>query len=145
VVGAGVAGAGERGTLVEMRNVVAIHEPSSCFVPAPLTRRPSLASAKTAGSRSLVILVSEVTLTVVSAVLPFKVSIIPVGSTAVMVPAKPRALMRGAAFVEVESDWALAGRAANAMAVRRTSESFVIDFITLFIVLYSLYYTGLYG
>jgi hypothetical protein len=46
------------------------------------------------------------------------------------VPPNRAALGRGAtgaALVVVESVWAWAGRAANATAVRRTSDSFVID------------------
>lgn len=122
----------------EMRKVVAVHTPSSPFLPVPLARRPSLRSAKTAGWRSFVILVSEVTLTVVSAALgprPLRVRVIAVESMAEMVPTKPWGLGRGAgALVAVESDWACAGKAANATAVSRTRESFVIDFINPFFV-----------
>lgn len=111
-------------------NVLAIHEPSSCFLPEPLARKPSLISAKTAGSRSFLILVLEVTLTVVSPVLFLRVSVIAVASTAVMVPPNRAARGLGAAgvLVEVES-CAFTGSAAHAMAVSRTNESFVIDFI----------------
>lgn len=110
-------------------SVLAIHEPSSCFFPEPLARKPSLTSAKTAGSRSFLILVVEVTLTVVSPALFLRVRVIAVASMAVIVPPNRAALGLGVAGALVVESCAFTGSAAHAMAVSRTNESFVIDFI----------------
>jgi len=126
------------GGVVVMRMALASQEPSSSFLPEPNTISPSLASPKTAGWRSLVIRVVEVTLTFISPTRFVSVSVMVALSTLAILPLKPGALALlgavGAVLVvgeELVCAWA--GNEAKATAVKRTSESFVIDFIVFMV------------